>query len=62
VPGYEYHFIDESEDPPVLFSQIPDGFAGAPSDVDGSRADASRWLDQLPVIKEFRRKVLSSMV
>lgn len=62
VPGYEYHFIDESEDPPVLFSQIPDGFAGTPSDVDGSRADASRWLDQLPVIKEFRRKVLSSML
>lgn len=59
VPGYEYHFVDESEDPPVWFSQIPRGFAGAASEVDASRADASRWLDQLPVIREFRRKILS---
>ena len=58
VPGYEYHFIDDSVDPPEWVSQIPSGFAGAPSDVDDSRADASPWIDQMPVIQEFRRKVL----
>ena len=58
IPGYEYHFLDESEDPPVFVSQIPEGFAGKPSEVDPSRADASLWLDQLPVIREFRRKIL----
>jgi len=57
-PGFEYHFMDESEDPPVLVSQIPEGFAGAPSEIDPSRADASKWLDRLPVVREFRRKVL----
>ena len=54
VPGYEYHYLDDGE----LHSQIPEGFAGAPSEVDPSRADASRWLDQLPVIREFRRVLL----
>ena len=58
VPGYEYHFVDDSEDPPVLMSQIPEGFAGATSEFDPSRADASPWLDRLPVIREFRRKIL----
>jgi hypothetical protein len=58
IPGYEYHFLDESEDPPVFHSQIPEGYAGAVSEVDDSRADASAWLDQLPVVQEFRRKLL----
>jgi hypothetical protein len=58
VPGYEYHFVDDSEDPPVLMSQIPEGFAGANNEFDPSRADASPWLDRLPVIEEFRRKIL----
>jgi hypothetical protein len=58
VPGYEYHFIDETEDPPRLLSQIPEGFAGEASEVDPSRADASPWLDMLPVIERFRRTVL----
>lgn len=58
VPGYEYHYLDESVDPPVFVSQIPAGFAGAPSAVDPSRADASAWLEALPVIREFRRKLL----
>jgi len=57
VPGYEYHFMDESEDPPQLYSQIPEGFVGAPSDVDPSRSDASPWIEELPVIREFRRVV-----
>ena len=58
IPGYEYHFLDDSEDPPVFVSQIPEGFAGAASEFDPSRADASPWLDRIPVIREFRRKVL----
>jgi hypothetical protein len=58
VPGYEYHYVDDSVDPPELYSQIPAGFAGEPSDHDDSRADASAWLDRLPVIEEFRRRLL----
>lgn len=55
LPGYEYHYLDDEGE---LFSQIPAGFAGAPSPTDDTRADASAWLDRLPVIREFRRKVL----
>ena len=50
VPGYEYH--EEGN------SQIPEGFAGAPHPKDPHRADASAWLDALPVIRAFRRRVL----
>ena len=60
IPGYEYHFIDDSEDPPALYSQIPKGYVGEVSQFDPSRSDASPWLDRLPVIREFRRKVLKS--
>lgn len=56
VPGYEYHYVDDDEDPPVLVSQIPEGFVGATSELDASRADASAWLDPIPVIAEFRRR------
>ncbi|MGH0033118.1 MAG: hypothetical protein ACQGVC_25285 [Myxococcota bacterium] len=58
IPGFEYHFMDESVDPPELHSQIPEGYAGEPSAHDASRADASRWLDRLPVVQEFRRRIL----
>jgi len=58
VPGYEYHFVDDTEDPPRLYSQIPAGFAGPPSEVDPSRADASPWLEKLPVVQAFRATVL----
>ncbi len=58
LPGFEYHFMDDMVSPPVLHSQIPEGFAGEPSVVDPSRADTSAWLDRVPVIREFRRKVL----
>jgi len=54
VPGFEYHFIDEHTDPPHLHSQIPAGFAGEPNSEDPSRADASRWNEALPVIRDFR--------
>jgi hypothetical protein len=61
VPGMEYHYF-EHEEPPVLMSQIPPGFAGAVSPVDPWRADASAWLERLPVIQEFRRRVLARSV
>lgn len=57
-PGYEYHFLDDSEEPPVFYSQIPEGYAGEVGPHDKSRADASPWLDRMPVIQEFRRVVL----
>jgi hypothetical protein len=53
VPGYEYHYLEDG----ALYSQIPKGFAGAPSEVDPTRADASPWLERLPVIREFRRRI-----
>ena len=59
VPGYEYHYLDTDEDPPVLVSQIPEGFVGPTSEIDASRADASAWLDRIPVIAQFRRRVVS---
>ncbi len=58
VPGYEYHYLDETEDPPSLHTQIPEGFVGEQSEVDPMRADASPWLEKLPVIAEFRRRGL----
>lgn len=58
IPGYEYHFMDDSEDPPELVSQVPEGYAGAVSEVDASRVDTSAWLDRLPVIRRFRSQVL----
>jgi hypothetical protein len=62
VPGYEYHFIDETSRPPELHSQIPEGFAGESSDLDPARVDASAWIEQLPVIRRFRREVLRQRV
>lgn len=59
LPGYEYHFLDESEDPAEFITQIPHGFAGPSSKVDPVRADTSPWLDQVPVIQAFRRRVLA---
>jgi len=58
VPGYEYHYMDETVEPPERVSQIPAGFAGAPSPVDPSRADASAWLEAIPLVQAFRREVL----
>lgn len=57
-PGYEYHFLDDTVDPPEFYSQIPEGYAGAVGPHDASRADASPWLDRMPVIQRFRREVL----
>jgi hypothetical protein len=55
VPGYEYHYVADDIPEEERFSQIPAGYAGAPSDYNGDRADASAWLDALPLVREFRR-------
>ncbi len=55
IPGYEYHHAEETENGVELYSQIPDGFAGDVCEVDDAKADASPWLNQIPVIQEFRR-------
>jgi hypothetical protein len=57
VPAFEYHYLDETEDPPRMYSQIPEGFAGEISEVDPARADASPWLEALPVIQAFRKAI-----
>lgn len=57
VPGYEYHYLDDTEDPPRLYSQIPEGFAGGISEIDPARADASPWLEALPIVQAFRRAI-----
>ena len=57
VPGYEYHYLDDSMEPHAFHSQIPAGYAGEPSEEDPARADASRWLDALPVVQAFRKAV-----
>jgi hypothetical protein len=56
VPGWEYH--GGPEEGLSGLDQIPRGYAGERHPRDPSRADASRWLEQLPVIREFRRTVL----
>jgi hypothetical protein len=57
VPGFEYHYMDDTVDPPELFTQIPKGYAGAPNEYDDSRADASAWLEKLSVIRALRRNL-----
>ncbi|MEO0998636.1 MAG: hypothetical protein AAFX58_14050 [Pseudomonadota bacterium] len=59
LPGYEFHYLDESTDPPTLHSQLPAGFAGPPSPLDPDRADASPWNERLAPIREFRKTVLA---
>jgi len=54
VPGYEFHYLEDPDDPESLHSQIPLGYAGMVSDMDPDRADASPWIDRLPVIVRFR--------
>jgi len=58
IPGYEYHHMEETKNGPELYSQIPKGFAGKTCPLDDAKADASAWLDQLPVVKQFRKSVL----
>lgn len=58
LPGWEYHYLDTELDPPELYSQIPEGYVGRVCPADENKADASPWLEALPVVREFRRKVL----
>jgi hypothetical protein len=58
IPGFEYHYLDETVEPPEWHSQIPAGYAGRPSRVDPSRADAMAWIRELPVVREFAARVL----
>jgi hypothetical protein len=62
LSGWEYHYLDTDLDPPEIYSQIPKGFAGRPCPDDENKADASPWLDQTPIIREFRRRVLGQRV
>ena len=54
IPGYEYHHFEETNTGQELYSQIPAGYAGEVCPADDAKADASPWLDQLPIIKAFR--------
>ncbi len=59
IPGYEYHHFEETRSGELeLFSQIPPGYVGEICESDDAKADASPWLNEIPVIQEFRRKVL----
>jgi hypothetical protein len=60
IPGYEYHHYEDTPEGPVLYSQIPKGFAGKPCAEDDAKADASPWLDQLPIVEQFRQQVLKT--
>lgn len=60
IPGYEYHHMEDSPTGPVLYSQIPDGFAGAECEMDDAKADASPWLEKIPIIQQFRKQVLKT--
>jgi len=59
IPGYEYHHWEQTDNGLELYSQIPDGYAGAVCPVDDVKADASPWLDQIPLIQEFRKQVMN---
>ncbi len=56
VPGWEYH--GGADEGLAGLDQIPPGYAGERHPRDPSRADASPWLERLPVIRAFRRSVL----
>jgi hypothetical protein len=58
IPAFEYHLDSEDDGASPLIDQIPPGFAGAVNEVDPSRSDASAWIDRMPVVREFRRKLL----
>ncbi len=59
IPGYEYHHYETNDDgEEELYSQIPEGFAGEECPADAAKADASAWLDKIPMIAEFRKIVL----
>lgn len=56
IPGYEYHYQIETTDGPEWYSQIPEGFAGPVCELDDAKADASPWLNKIPIIQEFNAR------
>ena len=58
LAGWEYHYVDTELDPPELVSQIPAGFAGRQCPQDEMKGDASPWLDRMPIVREFRKRIL----
>ncbi len=58
LAGYEYHYFENTPEGRRLYSQIPPGFAGETCDFDPAKADTSKWLDQIPLIQEFRSRFL----
>jgi len=57
IPRYEFF---DNEGTGEIDSQIPAGFAGDPCPVDPDRTDASPWNEKMPVVKAFRRAILTS--
>ena len=55
LPGYEYHHMEKTENGMELYSQIPKGYAGEVCPVDEDKADASPWLNEISLIKQFRK-------
>lgn len=60
LSGFEYHYLEDTPTGNELYSQIPSGFAGDACPVDDTKADASPWLDRLPVIRQFKAELLSN--
>lgn len=58
IPGFEYHHYEETSNGLELYSQIPEGFVGSVCELDDAKADASPWLDRLPLVQRFRDEVL----
>lgn len=57
IPGYEFF---DNEGSGEIDDQIPPGFAGEVCAVDPDRADASPWNEKLPVVRSFRRSILTA--
>ncbi|MCP4080375.1 MAG: hypothetical protein GY819_17385 [Planctomycetaceae bacterium] len=55
---YRSRYCDSTATGEELYSQIPQGLAGEICPFDDQKADASAWLDKLPVIVDFRRRLL----
>ena len=58
IPGYEYHHFEDTPSGLELYSQIPNGFAGEECPLDDAKADASPWLNKIPIVRKFRHEVL----
>jgi len=58
IPGYEYHYYEDTPNGSQLHSQIPAGFVGETCPSHEDKADASPWLEKIPVIQQFRREIL----